>query len=34
MSRIPIITNFDNATAKEKAKGLLKQKNNNRNINE
>lgn len=34
LSQISILSNFDNATAKEKAEGKLKPKNNDRNLNE
>ena len=34
LSNISVITNFDNATATEKADGKLKPKNNDRNLNE
>ena len=34
LSQIPIMTNFDNATDKEKKEGILKPKNNDRNLNE
>lgn len=34
LSQIPIISNFDNATPQEKAEGKLKEKNNDRNLNE
>lgn len=34
LSPISIITNFDNATAQEKAEGKLRPKNNDRNLNE
>jgi hypothetical protein len=34
LSVIPVLSDFDNATAKEKADGKLKAKNNDRNLNE
>ena len=34
LSQISVLSNFDNATAQEKADGKLKPKNNNRNLNE
>jgi hypothetical protein len=34
LSQIPLVANFDNATAKERAAGLLKAHNNDRNLNE
>lgn len=34
LTQIPVMSNFDNATAKEKAEGKLKAKNNDRNLNE
>lgn len=34
LTPITIVSNFDNATAKEKAEGKLKPKNNDRNLNE
>jgi len=34
LSRIALVTNFDNATSQEKAKGKLKPGNDNRNLNE
>ncbi|UUC44911.1 hypothetical protein [Flavobacterium cerinum] len=34
LSQIPVKSNFDNATAEEKAAGKLKPKNNDRNLNE
>lgn len=34
LSQITLITNFDNATTQEKAQGKLKEKNNDRNLND
>jgi hypothetical protein len=34
LSQIPIVSNFDNATPQEKAAGKLKEKNNDRNLND